>query len=362
MATLADPPPRKDASSIQLLHWLQRIDPEGRGRAKGFRLVAAYALAALAGALVYLGHTVQHQAALSSLAGGFALWASVSEARSTRAQSCRDLLLLTAAAALGAASFILFANLLHGSGRATPEAILVSGAFLVGYLRRFGLTGSGIGSQIFIGQLLAYGTQLGVADVSILSWAWPISASSAIIPRMMSNAADPSKPAQFASTPPRRRLRPETVMGLQGAVATLAIVAINAVVTLTEAAWAITACTYVIVGSATGTYQRVRQRMVGTVVGVPLGLACLPLATVTPIALWAAAALAMVIYAMALPKRYDIACGAFAYTLIVTLAANGEHSMALLASRIWETFFGAAVGLAAATFILPLGSERVSLQ
>jgi hypothetical protein len=357
MATFTDPPPRKDASSIQVLRWLQRIDPGGRRRAKGFRLVAAYGLASMAGTLAC---SVQHQAVLSSLAGGFALWASVSEASSTRAQSCRDLLLLTAAAALGAASFILLAHPLHGSGRPAPELILVSGAFLVGYLRRFGLIGAGIGSQIFIGQLLAYGAQLGVADVSVLVWGWLISAFSAVIPRMVSDMGEPSQPAQLAPVSSSRRLRPETVMGLQGSVAALAIVAVNAVVTLTESAWAITACTYVIVGSATGTYQRVRQRIIGTAIGVPLGLACLPLATVTPIALWAAAALAMVIYAMALPKRYDIACGAFAYTLIVTLAVSGEHSIALLASRIWETFFGAAVGLVAATLILPLGSERES--
>jgi hypothetical protein len=33
---------------------------------------------------------------------------------------------------------------------------------------------------------------------------------------------------------------------------------------------------------------------------------------------------------MALPERYYIAYGAFAFTLILTLAASGEHSTALL--------------------------------
>jgi NO-binding membrane sensor protein with MHYT domain len=54
---------------------------------------------------------------------------------------------------------------------------------------------------------------------------------------------------------------------------------------------------------------------------------------------WAAAALAMVIYAMALPERYDVACGAFAFTLIVTLAVSGDP-IPLLDSRAWETFLG----------------------
>jgi hypothetical protein len=56
----------------------------------------------------------------------------------------------------------------------------------------------------------------------------------------------------------------------------------------------------------------------------------------------------MVVYAMALPERYDIACGAYAVTLIVTLAASGEHSVPLLAARGWETLIGGGLGLAAA--------------
>ena len=92
-------------------------------------------------------------AALNSLAGGFALWASVSEGRATRAESSRDLLLLSAAAALGAASFIVLAPLLQHLGHAGPELTLATGAFLVGYLRRFGLTGTGVGSQVFLAPL-----------------------------------------------------------------------------------------------------------------------------------------------------------------------------------------------------------------
>jgi len=91
---------------------------------------------------------------------------------------------------------------------------------------------------------------------------------------------------------------------------------------------------------------------------VPLALAFLPLAAHAPIVIWAAAALAMIVYAMALPERYDIACGAFAFTLIVTLAVGGEHSIPLLAARAWETLVGGILGLVAATLLFPLRPMR----
>jgi uncharacterized protein affecting Mg2+/Co2+ transport len=66
-----------------------------------------------------------------------------------------------------------------------------------------------------------------------------------------------------------------------------------------------------------------------------------------------AAAIAIVVYAVALPERYDFACGAYAFALIVTLAARGENS-AMLVSRAWETLIGGALGLTAAMLVLPL--------
>ena len=202
--------------------------------------------------------------------------------------------------------------------------MLVSGAFCVGYLRRFGLTGTGIGSQFYIGQLLAYSAGLKPSDLPTIAVAGIIAAVASVVPRMLSGPAEhpPPQPAPL----PRHSsvLRPELVMGLQAAVGALLIVALNAAIGLIESAWAITACTYVIAGSSTGTIDRVRRRIIGTLIGVPVALAFLPLATTMPLVVWAAAALAMVIYAMALPERYDIACGAYAFTLIVTLAVAGE--------------------------------------
>lgn len=112
-------------------------------------------------------------------------------------------------------------------------------------------------------------------------------------------------------------------------------------------------------GSTSATIERVKRRIIGTAIGVPLGLACLLLVAAAPLVVWAAAALAMVIYAMALSERYGIACGAYAFTLIVTLAVSGEHSVPLLSSRAWETLVGwcfwpcGGAGLTAAYFKRP---------
>jgi hypothetical protein len=296
-------------------------------------------------------------AALPALAGGFALWASVSEGRATRAASSRDLLVLCAAASLGAVSYVVFAPILQPFDRAGPELVLATGAFLAGYLRRFGLTGTGAGSQFFIGQLIAYGARLPFADIALIAAAGLIAAVGSIVPRVLSGPAEQPPPPVPPLIARAGTLRPEFIMGLQAAIGALVIVALNAAFGLAESAWAITACTYVIAGTAAGTIDRVRRRIIGTAIGVPLGLACLPLATAVPLVAWLAAALAMVIYAMALPERYDVACGAFAFTLIVTLAASGEHSLALLGSRLWETVLGGALGLAAATLFFPLRAQ-----
>jgi hypothetical protein len=334
--------------------WLDRIDPGAHRRIKGLRLVTAYGIAAMLGTMADIARGLPNGVALSALAGGFALWGSVSEARGTRAGSSRDLVLLSAAAALGASSFIVLTPVLQHLGRAGPELTLATGAFLVGYLRRFGVTGTGLGSQIYIGQLLAYGARLSPADLPTVAVAGLLAALASVVPRVLSGPAEHPPPVPAPPAAPPGGPRPELIMGLQAAIAAVAIVAMNAAFALTESAWAITACTYVIAGSASGTIERVRRRIIGTMIGVPLGLMCLPLVTSVPLIAWAGAALAMVIYAMALPERYDIACGAYAFTLIVTLAVGGDHSVPLLVSRVWETLLGGALGLTAAMLLLPL--------
>jgi hypothetical protein len=342
--------------------WLDRIDPGVHRRIKGLRLVTAYGIAAMLGAMPEISRAVPHASSLSSIAAGFALWASVSEGQATRIKSSRDLLLLNGAAVLGAVIMISLAPILTGAGRPGPELVLVSGAFLVGYLKRFGILGGGIGSQIFIGQLLTYGARLTSADFGMVVVAGMIGALACIVPRMLSGPAElPAlTPALCVPYSDPRGLSPELRMGLQASLAALVIVALKEEIHLLESAWAITAATYVVAGSASGTIDRVRRRIIGTMLGVPLALACLPLVGHAPLILWAMAAVAMVVYAMALPDRYDIACGAYAFTLLVTLALTGEHSLPLLLARAWETVIGGLLGLLAALYIFPLKRARQS--
>jgi hypothetical protein len=294
---------------------------------------------------------------LGVVAGNIALWASVSEGRSERAESSRDLVLLCAAATLSAALFAGFVPLLHGTGRAGPEWMLVTGAFLVGYLKRFGMLGAGIGSQIYIGQLLALSSNLGPADLWGITIAGLIAVPASVVPRVLSGPAE--EPVPFRPIAPRQAFGPgtcppELAMGLQAACGAIVVVLLNQLVGLEQSAWAITACVYVVAGTAAGTVDRVRRRIVGTAIGVPLGIACLPLAEHAPLLIWSAAAFAMIIYAMALPERYDISCGVLAFTLMVTMAASGVHSIPLLAARAWETLLGGILGIAAAMLIFPL--------
>ena len=297
---------------------------------------------------------------LGSIAAGFALWASVSEARTTRAESSRDLLFLVFAAMAGAATTIGLTVLLPNTFQAASELSLVVGAFCVGYLRRFGVLGTGIGSQIFIGQLLAYGYGLTAADLGMVVVAGAIAVMAVIVPRVLSGPTEyPAIAPQYTgdqATPVAAELR----VGLQAAAAALAIVATNLGIGLEHSAWAVTASTYTISGSLEGTSQRVMRRIVGTSIGVPLALACLPIATDAPLIIWAAAGLAMIVYAMALPERYDVACGAYAFALVVTLAATGGYTTGMLLSRAWETVLGGVFGFLAAHVLWPirLGTGR----
>lgn len=198
---------------------------------------------------------------------------------------------------------------------------------------------------------------LGPGDIWTIAAAGGIAGVSALVPRLLSGPAE--RPPPRPAAPPVRvgllpGMQPETAMGLQAAAAALAVVGITWAFGLSEPAWGITAATYVIAGSDAGTWDRARRRILGTAIGVPLGIICLPIASAAPLLLWLVAAAAMVVYAMALPERYDIACGAFAFTLVATLAATGEHSVPLLFARAWETVLGGVVGWAAALAIFPL--------
>jgi uncharacterized membrane protein YccC len=344
--------------------WFDRVDPGTHRRVKGLRLVTAYGIAAALGALHDVTRDVHQSATLSTLAAAIALWASVFEAKTTRAESSRDLALLCIAAGIGAAVYAALLPSLTGLGRAGPEIVLISGAFCVGYMKRFGMLGAGIGAQIYIGQLYASSMTLGPPDVPAIAVAVLIAMLGSIVPRLLSGPAEhPALLAAFTAVPPvppgfARRWPPEFVMGLQAATGASIVVALNGMIGLEESEWAITGCTFVVAASATATVQRTRARIVGTIVGVPLGIVCLPLAEHAPLAVWTLAALAMIVYAMSLPERYDVACGAFAFILMITLAADGVHSVPYLFARLWETVIGGVIGVLAAFLIFPLRANR----
>lgn len=332
--------------------WLQRIDPGENRRVKGLRLVTAYGIAALLGTLGDIQHGLPSGASLSSLAGGFALWGSVYEAQTTRAKSARDLALFGLAAICGAFFFILLAPILSGPHRPGPELAMVPGAFMVGYLRRYGILGTGIGSQLFMGELLSSFAKLQPEDLGMVVVAGIIAAIASIVPRLLSGPAEQPIPmTDIPASPGWTSV--EMIMGLQAAIAATVITVLSAMFNLVESVWAITACTYVVANSTEMTLKRIRHRVIGTALGVPLGIALITIAPQAAILIWVLAAFAIVIYAMALPERYDIACGAYAFTLIITLAVSGENSVFFLASRLWETLIGGVLGLTIALYILP---------
>lgn len=139
-------------------------------------------------------HGLSSGALLGPLAGGFALWASVSEGQATRASSSRDLALMCAAAVFGAATMLELPPILSRPHWPGAELTLVTGAFLVGYLKRYGILGAGIGSQVYIGQLLAYGAGLKRTDLWTVLIAGVIAAIAAIISARSERASRTSRP------------------------------------------------------------------------------------------------------------------------------------------------------------------------
>jgi hypothetical protein len=182
--------------------WLERVDPGTHRRVKGLRLVTAFGIAWMMANLQGLAPLLPGRASLGTPAAGFALWASVSEGRTTRASSSRDLALLVLAAAFGAIMMISLAPALAVMGQAGPELTLATGAFLVGYLKRFGVLGAGLGSQIYIGQLLAYGAGSTQDDLPMVAIAALIASVAAIVPRLLSGPAERPMPAAPASSNP----------------------------------------------------------------------------------------------------------------------------------------------------------------
>lgn len=335
-------PARQSSYLVRFGAWLDQIDPGVHRRVKGLRLATAFGLAAMLATMPGLAEGREMK--LGVLAAGFALWASVSEGQATRYQSARDLLILCLAAGIGAA---LFVGLQPVLGHNWDELTLVTGAFCVGYLRHYGVVGAGVGSQIFIGQLLAFTCGATLRDLYTIALATTLAVLASVVPRILSGPAEKPVVSLHTDIPANGDVAfSELIIGLQAAFASLVVTILGQAMGLTESAWAIAACTYVVTGSLAGTVDRVRRRIAGTLIGVPLGLACLQVAAHAPLVVWAFAAFAIIVYAMALPEHYEIACGAYAFALVVTMGASGKYPIAVLAARGWETILGGAIGIA----------------
>lgn len=134
------------------------------------------------------------------------------------------------------------------------EWILLSGAFLAGWLRRFGVLGAGVGSQIYIGQLTAFTARLTLHDLPEIGIALAIAVVAAVVPRLLSGPAEQPivAVAPLASRPGGTLFSSEFVMGLQASAAAAVIILLNCLFGLVEPVWAITACVYGVTATVRG--------------------------------------------------------------------------------------------------------------
>lgn len=326
---------RLGAMPRRCAQWLSRIDPDARRRIRGIRLVATSLLALLLAKSVAPVVATSMATPLVLLASVFALWAGAQETGRPCRASIRELVGLCVAATVGAAC----ASALGG------EWTLVFGAMLAGGLRGRGALAAAMGSQFFIGQMLACALALTPAAMPLILLAGGLATLAAAATRFVTGDHEP------AAAPAKRAARTDAEssaweMAWQAALPAGALIVLDHVHGLVQPEWAIAAAVYVVASTRSETWSRCRRRVGGTAVGVCLALLLLCACHVSML-LWAAAAIALVVYAVAVPARYDVACGACSFALVCLLGATGQHSLALMVARIWETGLGGALGLLA---------------
>jgi hypothetical protein len=158
--------------------------------------------------------------------------------------------------------------------------------------------------------------------------------------------------APTAAPASRGAMLPTTRVAFQAGLSALAIIVLNGVIGMHHLLWALLASTFVISSSIADTWSRGIRRIAGTAVGVALGLGVALLFAQTAPIVWLLAAIAMIIYSVWLPLRYDVACGAYAFALIVTLAEAGNSSWGAASARGLDTVIGAAIGMLFSALIL----------
>ncbi|MEP9355662.1 FUSC family protein [Xanthobacter sp. KR7-65] len=140
----------------------------------------------------------------------------------------------------------------------------------------------------------------------------------------------------------------------QGAVATALTTALDLVVHLDHAYWATLTVMFVIGNSVGETYNRVRYRTFGTVVGVALGIG-LFLGLEGQIWLLAAfCMLAQMIAVVTQKDRYDVASAAVGFSVVLGLHLISGLGPEGMVARIYETAIGAGIALAVSYLVLPV--------
>lgn len=310
------------------------------GLLKGARLIVAYALAA--GLSVAIAkHTYADLTSTLSLTSGITLWACVSESAFSYRRALWEVALLVLAGAAASSLMLALSAHIPGESFQWSNYLLVIGAFLVASLRSYGSFFAGLGSQTYIGLLLAGGCKPEFPWRTAGPLIFIAALVSATVPQILLHPLHVIEEEDVVGTDSfAGRWHQGCWLGLQAAFPAIVILITAHFFHLSEAAWAITAAAYVVSLYSSATAGRIRQRLVGTAIGVPLGLIFLVLSPRAHIVIWGFAAAGMILYAVSLPKRYDMACASYAFVLMLTMIANGERSVVLLASRIGETLFG----------------------
>jgi len=138
------------------VEWIERIDPGTHRRVKGLRLVTAYGIAALLVTLPSITQGLHGGESLGALAGGFALWRVCLGSDGSERVGPRSCPVVRSRSSGGAPDDVV-SSFPGGAGLSGRGACACCWAFLVGHMKRYGVLGARIGSQLYLGQLFAFG-------------------------------------------------------------------------------------------------------------------------------------------------------------------------------------------------------------
>lgn len=143
-------------------------------------------------------------------------------------------------------------------------------------------------------------------------------------------------------------------VALQGALATSITTGLDIGLGLSHAYWATMTVMFVMGNSVGETYVRARYRVVGTLVGVLIGIGYLLAAGDAFLPMVLLGTVAQVISVITARDRYDVSSAAVGFSVVVGLhLVVGLDTEGMLA-RIYETIIGAVIALVVSSFVLPV--------